>query len=71
MQVLTVAPQHLQPQFWNSGWIMATLDGKTAGLVPVNYIKIIKPNTKVEEVKKDEKKEGSSLDMKNEEVQSS
>lgn len=42
-QSLTVAPQHLQPQLWNSGWLMATIDGKTAGLVPVNYIKLIKP----------------------------
>ncbi|XP_049880111.1 probable peroxisomal membrane protein PEX13 [Pectinophora gossypiella] len=42
-QVLTVAPQHLQGQLWNSGWLMASTDRQHAGLVPVNYIKVIKP----------------------------
>ncbi|KAM3961462.1 peroxisomal biogenesis factor 13 [Aphomia sociella] len=42
-QVLTLAPQHLQGHLWNSGWLMATTDRQHAGLVPVNYIKVIKP----------------------------
>ncbi|CAG9792644.1 unnamed protein product [Diatraea saccharalis] len=42
-QILTIAPQHLQPQLWNSGWLMATKDRQSAGLVPVNYIKVIRP----------------------------
>ncbi|KAJ8710099.1 hypothetical protein PYW07_009465 [Mythimna separata] len=44
-QTLTVAPPHLQPQLWNSGWVMATIDGKTVGLVPSNYFRLIDPNT--------------------------
>ncbi|RVE45686.1 hypothetical protein evm_009656 [Chilo suppressalis] len=44
-QILTIAPQHLQPQLWNSGWLMATKDKQNAGLVPVNYIKVIKPQS--------------------------
>lgn len=43
-QVLTLAPQHLQGNLWNSGWLMATTDRQFAGLVPVNYIKVIRPN---------------------------
>uniref|UniRef100_A0A2A4K4V8 Peroxisomal membrane protein PEX13 n=1 Tax=Heliothis virescens TaxID=7102 RepID=A0A2A4K4V8_HELVI len=51
-QTFVVAPQHLQPQLWNSGWLMASVDGKTAGLVPTNYIKLIAPATeKDKEVK--------------------
>ncbi|CAK1543429.1 unnamed protein product [Leptosia nina] len=42
-QVLFIAPQHLQGNLWNSGWLMATTDKQFAGLVPVNYIKVIKP----------------------------
>ncbi|XP_045488586.1 peroxisomal membrane protein PEX13 [Pieris rapae] len=42
-QVITLAPQHLQGHLWNSGWLMATTDKQFAGLVPVNYIKVIKP----------------------------
>ncbi|XP_013191826.2 peroxisomal membrane protein PEX13 [Amyelois transitella] len=42
-QVLTLAPQHLQSHLWNSGWVMATTDKQHAGLVPVPYIKVIKP----------------------------
>lgn len=42
-QVITIAPQHLQGQLWNSGWLMGTTDRQHAGLVPVNYIKVIKP----------------------------
>lgn len=42
-QVLTLAPQHLQGHLWNSGWLMATTDRQFAGLVPVTYIKVIKP----------------------------
>ncbi|KAL0811937.1 hypothetical protein ABMA28_009343 [Loxostege sticticalis] len=47
-QVLTLAPQHLQTQLWNTGWLMATADRQHAGLVPVNYIKVIKPTNQVE-----------------------
>ncbi|XP_041980964.1 peroxisomal membrane protein PEX13 [Aricia agestis] len=47
-QVLTLAPQHLQGQYWNSGWLMATTDRQHAGLVPVNYIKVIKPTNQLE-----------------------
>lgn len=42
-QIFHVAPTHLQQHLMNSGWLMATTDGKTAGLVPVNYFKIITP----------------------------
>lgn len=42
-QVLTLAPQHLQGHLWNSGWLMGTADRQFAGLVPVPYIKVIKP----------------------------
>ncbi|XP_073962996.1 peroxisomal membrane protein PEX13-like [Choristoneura fumiferana] len=42
-QVLTLAPQCLQGQLWNSGWLMGSTDRQHAGLVPVNYIKVIKP----------------------------
>lgn len=42
-QVLILAPQHLQGHLWNSGWLMATTDRQTAGLVPVPYIKVVKP----------------------------
>ena len=42
-QSMAVAPAHLQPQLWNSGWLMASIDGKTAGLVPVNYIRLVNP----------------------------
>lgn len=45
---LTVAPQSLQGHLWNSGWLMASLDRRTAGLVPVNYIRIIKPSNVTE-----------------------
>ncbi|XP_039747156.1 probable peroxisomal membrane protein PEX13 [Pararge aegeria] len=47
-QVLTLAPQHLQGHFWNSGWLMASTDRQTAGLVPVNYIKVVKPTNQIE-----------------------
>ncbi|XP_063369580.1 peroxisomal membrane protein PEX13 [Cydia amplana] len=42
-QVILLAPQYLQGQLWNSGWLMGSTDRQTAGLVPVNYIKVIKP----------------------------
>ncbi|XP_026750398.2 probable peroxisomal membrane protein PEX13 [Galleria mellonella] len=42
-QVLNLAPQHLQGHLWNSGWLMGSTDRQHAGLVPVNYIKVIKP----------------------------
>nr|XP_049701614.1 probable peroxisomal membrane protein PEX13 [Helicoverpa armigera] len=50
-QTFTVAPQHLQPQLWNTGWLMASIDGKTAGLVPTNYVRLIAPTEKDKEVK--------------------
>ncbi|KAI8432746.1 hypothetical protein MSG28_013705 [Choristoneura fumiferana] len=37
------ANQCLQGQLWNSGWLMGSTDRQHAGLVPVNYIKVIKP----------------------------
>lgn len=42
-QSLTVAPRHLQSQLWSTGWVMATIDGKNAGLVPVNYLVLLHP----------------------------
>ncbi|XP_034826404.1 peroxisomal membrane protein PEX13 [Maniola hyperantus] len=47
-QVLTIAPQHLQGHLWNSGWLMASTDRQIAGLVPVNYIKVVKPTNQIE-----------------------
>ncbi|XP_046973516.1 peroxisomal membrane protein PEX13 [Vanessa cardui] len=47
-QVLSIAPQHLQGNLWNSGWLMASSDRQTAGLVPVNYIKVVKPTNQSE-----------------------
>ncbi|VVD00007.1 unnamed protein product [Leptidea sinapis] len=44
-QVITLAPQHLQGQLWNSGWIVGTTDRQRAGLVPVNYVKVVKQDT--------------------------
>ncbi|KAL4716445.1 hypothetical protein ACJJTC_015873 [Scirpophaga incertulas] len=43
-QILMVAPQHLQSHLWNSGWLMASADRQHAGLIPVNYVKIVKPS---------------------------
>lgn len=44
-QILTIAPQTVQGNLWNSGWLLASVDQKTSGLVPVNYFKIIRsPN---------------------------
>ncbi|XP_037297138.1 probable peroxisomal membrane protein PEX13 [Manduca sexta] len=42
-QVLHLAPQHLQGNMWNSGWLVASIDMIKAGVIPANYIKIIKP----------------------------
>ncbi|KAH9637373.1 hypothetical protein HF086_011986 [Spodoptera exigua] len=42
-QIFHVAPTHLQQHLMPSGWLMATTDGKSAGLVPVNYFKVITP----------------------------
>lgn len=42
-QVLYLAPQQLQGSLWNSGWLMGSTDRQHAGLVPVNYIKVIRP----------------------------
>ncbi|GBP02507.1 Peroxisomal membrane protein PEX13 [Eumeta japonica] len=47
-QIIYLAPQHLQGTLWNSGWLMASTDRQTAGLVPVNYIKVIKPASQEE-----------------------
>lgn len=45
-QILTIAPQDVQGELWNSGWLMGSVDQKTSGLVPVNYFKIIRnPNS--------------------------
>lgn len=45
-QILTIAPQDVQGELWNSGWLLGSVDQKTAGLVPVNYFKIIRnPNS--------------------------
>lgn len=44
-QLLSIAPQHLQTHLWNTGWLMATTDRKEIGLVPLNYIKIMKTPT--------------------------
>lgn len=51
-QILHLAPQAIQGQLWTSGWLMATTDRKNTGLVPVNYIKVIRNNLpQIEEVK--------------------
>lgn len=39
-QTVIVAPKHSQPDI--TGWLMVTIDGQRAGLVPMNYIKIVK-----------------------------
>lgn len=49
-QVVYIAPQHLQGALWNSGWLMASVDRKNAGLIPVNYIRIIRPTDTKEQV---------------------
>ena len=36
--LLHVAPKHKQPNV--RGWLLATVDGKMAGLVPANHIKV-------------------------------
>ncbi|XP_011557886.3 probable peroxisomal membrane protein PEX13 [Plutella xylostella] len=43
-QVIHLASQNLQGNLWNSGWLMGSTDRQTAGLVPVNYIKVIRPS---------------------------
>lgn len=53
-QVITIAPQHLQGHLWNSGWLMASTDRQHAGLVPVNYIKVIKPTNHEENEQKND-----------------
>ncbi|KAG6463470.1 hypothetical protein O3G_MSEX013889 [Manduca sexta] len=40
-QVLHLAPQHLQGNMWNSGWLVASIDMIKAGVIPANYIKVI------------------------------
>lgn len=46
MQSVKVAPLDIQNQMnlMNSGWLLASTDNKTSGLVPANYIRIIKGN---------------------------
>ncbi|CAG4939524.1 unnamed protein product [Colias eurytheme] len=58
-QVLTLAPQHLQGHLWNSGWLMATIDRQFAGLIPVSYIKVIKPAVMNEKPVETQKMEAS------------
>ncbi|XP_054152994.1 peroxisomal membrane protein PEX13-like [Oppia nitens] len=38
-QRLRVAPKDLQPRV--RGWLLATIDGKSFGLIPANYVKIV------------------------------
>lgn len=39
-QKVIIAPKELQPRI--TDWILATTDNKNAGLVPINYVKIVK-----------------------------
>ena len=39
-QRVIIAPKEQQPRV--TDWLLATTDGKRAGLVPINYIKIVK-----------------------------
>jgi len=43
-QNIIVAPKDVQntQKLLNSGWVMASVDGETSGLVPVNYIESVK-----------------------------
>ncbi|GAB6028928.1 Peroxisomal membrane protein PAS20 [Chamberlinius hualienensis] len=41
-EVLRIAPKELQPKV--RGWLLASLDGKTTGLIPANYVKIYTPS---------------------------
>lgn len=41
-QMITIAPEALQGSFWNSGWLMATVDNKNVGLIPTNYVKVFR-----------------------------
>lgn len=41
-QVIRIAPKELQPKV--RGWLLASLDGKTSGLIPANYIKLCSPS---------------------------
>ncbi|XP_045455921.1 peroxisomal membrane protein PEX13 [Melitaea cinxia] len=68
-QVLTIAPQHLQGNLWNSGWLMASTDRQTAGLVPVNYIKVVKPVSQSENVNNTASKSSDSPDQCNEKLE--
>jgi len=38
-QNINVAPKELQPQV--RGWLLASVDGKTTGLIPANYVKVL------------------------------
>jgi peroxin-13 len=38
-QRITIAPKEYQPKL--RGWLLASVDGKTPGIVPANYIKIL------------------------------
>lgn len=39
-QKVIIAPKEQQPRV--SDWLLATIDGKKAGLIPMNYVKIVK-----------------------------
>jgi peroxin-13 len=39
-QQLIIAPKETQPRV--RGWLLATIDGKRSGLVPANYVKILR-----------------------------
>lgn len=41
-QVVTIAPEAQQGALWNSGWLLATVDNKTSGLIPANYVKLFR-----------------------------
>lgn len=41
-QVVTIAPEAQQGSLWNSGWLLATVDNKTSGFIPANYVKLFR-----------------------------
>jgi hypothetical protein len=45
-QQIKIAPREVQQmnRLLSTNWLLATSDGKTAGLVPVNYIKRLETN---------------------------
>ncbi|VVD00008.1 unnamed protein product [Leptidea sinapis] len=40
-QVITLAPQHLQGELWNSYWRVGTADRQRVGFVPLNHLNVI------------------------------